>query len=157
MEVLAVPVVGSPKSHSHPLIVPVVLLVLISVKVTAFPWQAAPWIKSAVGLGSTVTTRMSWWVQLSLFCTVRITLKVPDCVYRWTTSAGVGKAIVWVIPSPKFQVHFTTKPEAEVLISAKLTESPWQVGLEKPKLATGSGAMTMDLLRVLLQPAVSVT
>ena len=45
---------------------------------------------------------------------------------------------------------------AALLKSVKLTASPLQVGVLKPKLALGKGAITMGLEMVLLQPAVSV-
>ena len=157
MELLAVPDAGSPKFQFHPLMLPVVLLTLWSVKLTAVPWQAAPWAKAAVGLGRMVTTRVSWLVQLSLVFTVRVTLNVPALAYWCVTEGVAGNRIFWVVPSPKSQLQRATYPEAVVLKSEKLTASPWQVGVLNPKLASGNGAMSTGLERVLLQPAVSVT
>jgi hypothetical protein len=57
-EELEVPEAGSPKFHAQELMLPVVLLMLRSLKVTAFPWQAALCIKAAAGLGRMVTRRV---------------------------------------------------------------------------------------------------
>ena len=47
--------------------------------------------------------------------------------------------MVWVLPSPKSHVQRAIKPDAVLLISVKLTASPWQVGCGIPEIGIGKG------------------